>query len=80
MLCVWSKSTIVHMVRHIHAMHNANKAHQNEAGRSHRPVAVNLMKLQEYCCEKKFILNIFLGLYSLKKEHKIEKKKLKGKS
>ncbi len=36
----------------IHAMHNANKSHQNEAGRSHRPVAVYLMKLQENRCEK----------------------------
>ncbi len=43
----------------IHAMHNANKSHQNEAGRSHRPVAVYLMKLQEYRCETKIILNIF---------------------
>ncbi len=42
----------------IPAMHNANKSHQNEAGRSHRLVAVYLMKLQEYRCEK-FILNIF---------------------
>ncbi len=43
----------------IHAMHNANKSHQNEAGKSHRPVAVYLMKLQEYSFEKNLILNIF---------------------
>ena len=54
-------------------MHNANKSHQNEAGRSHRPVAVYLMKLQAYCCEK-IHFKYFLRLYSLEKEHKIEKK------
>jgi hypothetical protein len=59
-------------------MPNANKSHQNEAGRSHRPVAVYLMKLQEYCCEKKIHLKYFLRLYSLKKEHKIEKNKFKS--
>ncbi len=53
-------------------MHNANKSHQNEAGRSHRPVAVYLMKLQEYRCDLKI-----LRLYSLEKEHKIAKNKFK---
>ncbi len=57
-------------------MHNANKSHQNEAGRSHRPVAVYLMKLQEYRCEKN-PFKYFLRLYSLEKEHKIAKNKFK---
>ena len=61
----------------IHAMHNANKSHQNEAGRSHRPAALYLMKPQEYRSEKKIISNIFLRLYSFEKEHKIAKKNFK---
>ncbi len=36
----------------IHAMHNACESHQNEAGRSHRPVAFYLIKLQEYRSDK----------------------------
>ncbi len=62
---------------YIHAMHNANKWHQNEAGRSHRPVAVYLMKLQEYCFGNKIHFKYFLRLYSLEKEHKIAKNKFK---
>ncbi len=54
-----------------------NKSHQNEAGRSHRPVAVYLMKLQEYRFEKKFILNIFNDYVHLKKSTKLQKNKLK---
>ncbi len=54
-------------------MHNANESHQNEAGRSHRPVAVYLMKLRELAV-KKIHFKYFLRLYSLEKEHKIEKK------
>ena len=54
-----NKDVIKKLYIHIHALHNANKSHQNEAGRSHRLVAVYLMKLQEYRCEKIFNLNIF---------------------
>ncbi len=58
-------------------MHNANKSHQNEAGRSHRPVAVFLTKLQEYRFEKTIHFKYFLRLYSLETEHKIAKNKFK---
>ncbi len=50
------------------------ESHQNEAGRSHRPVAVYLMKLQEYRSDKNF--KYLLRLYSLEKEHKIAKTNL----
>ncbi len=43
-------------------MHNANKPHQNEGGRSHRPVAVYLMKLQEHRFEKKIIFKDYIHL------------------
>jgi hypothetical protein len=61
--------------RPIHAMHNANKPHHNEAGRSRTPVAVYLMKLQEHRFEKKS-----LKIIHLKKSTKLQKTNLKGKS
>ncbi len=61
-------------------MHNANKSHQNEAGRSHRPVAVYLIKPQEYRFEKKSFLIVFKDYFHLKKSTKLKKTNLKGKS
>ncbi len=57
-------------------MHNANKWHQNEVGRSHRPAAVYSIKLQEYRFGKKIHFKYFVRLYSLEKEHKIAKKQI----
>ena len=51
---------------------DANKPHQNEAGRSHRPVAVYLMKLQEHRFKKNHF-KYFLTLYSFARAQNCKK-------